>query len=73
MLKTSSFQVLINGEPGQIFRSSNGLRQGDPIAPYLFAIGMERLSAMLNINSDCSCITAPKTSSGVTVTHPLCR
>lgn len=35
-LEISSFQILINDELGQPFKSSSGLRQGNPLAPYLF-------------------------------------
>ncbi|XP_071939195.1 uncharacterized protein [Coffea arabica] len=42
------FSILVNGGLHGFFRSSLGLRQGDPISPSLFVIGIEVLSRALN-------------------------
>ena len=42
-----SYSMLVNGEPKGRFFPTRGLRQGDPISPYLFLLCVEGLSAML--------------------------
>ena len=44
----ASFSVLINGTHSGFFRNTRGLRQGNPLSPYLFILVMEAFNQLLS-------------------------
>jgi hypothetical protein len=50
-VETTSFSVCINGNLFGFFQGKCGVRQGDPLSPYLFIICMEYFSRLLKINT----------------------
>jgi hypothetical protein len=42
-----SYSVHLNGSPLDVFSPTRGLRQGDPLSPYLFLFCAESLSSLL--------------------------
>lgn len=49
---TPRFAVLLKGEATELFKSQKGIRQGDPISPFLFILVAEVLYLMLKKAAD---------------------
>ncbi|XP_042959546.1 uncharacterized protein LOC122294694 [Carya illinoinensis] len=47
-LNSITYSILVNGAPQQKFVPSRGIRQGDPMSPYIFIICAEALTSLLN-------------------------
>jgi hypothetical protein len=46
-ITSSSFSILINGSPFVLFSPTKGLRQRDPLSPFLFILGSEVFSRLM--------------------------
>ncbi|QHO04624.1 LINE-1 retrotransposable element ORF2 protein [Arachis hypogaea] len=47
-ISSARMRVLWNGEELEEFKPTRGIRQGDPISPYIFVLCIERLSQLIN-------------------------
>jgi hypothetical protein len=52
LVSTVSYRVRVNGELTDQIIPQRGLRQGDPLSPYLFLICDEAFSCLLNAAED---------------------
>jgi hypothetical protein len=51
-ISTVSYSILVNGEPHGFLKPSRGIRQGDPISPYLFLLCAEGLHYLISNAKD---------------------
>lgn len=48
-IRSVTYSILINGQTRRYFAPSRGLRQGDPLSPYIFLICVESLTSLINM------------------------
>ena len=61
-ITSSKLSMLVNGERIDSFSPSRGIRQGDPLSPYLFILYMEYLASLIEAENSCRNWTGVKTS-----------
>jgi len=70
-IRTVTYSILINGQPHGLITPTRGLRQGDPLSPYLFILCAEVLSSLLQHSSKEGLISGVSLSRGGTRIHHL--
>ncbi|KAA3475399.1 reverse transcriptase [Gossypium australe] len=71
-VSTVSYSVVFNGHIGENFQPTRGLRQGDPLSPFLFLICREGLSSLMRLAIQGNILRGVKASrSGPQVSHLL--
>ena len=63
-MSTISYQVMLNGSIGETFRPTRGLRQGDPLSPFLCLICGEGLSSLMKMATKEGILKGVKASRG---------
>jgi len=63
-----SYSILVNDKPTGLIRPTRGIRQSDPLSPYLFILCMEALSTTLLKES-----SQPKTGIGIKISTGMER
>jgi len=72
-LSTSKLVILINGSPSREFSLERGLRQGDPLSPFLFDIVIQGLTVLFDRASASGYFKGLQTAPGHYITHLQCR
>lgn len=68
-ISTPTFSVSVNGSVGGYFKSNKGLRQGDPLSPYLFVLAMEVFSSLLKTRFEAGYIHYHPKTSELSISH----
>nr|GEW77067.1 zinc finger, CCHC-type [Tanacetum cinerariifolium] len=69
ILNSSMASILVNGSPTKEFQFHRGLKQGDPLAPYLFIIIMESLHLSFSRVIEAGIFTGIKIDSSTTLSR----
>lgn len=59
ILSSASTSILLNGVPGKDFKCKRGVRQGDPLSPFLFVMAAGLLQSIINSAHDYGILSQP--------------
>ena len=65
-VSTTSFSILINRSPFEFIRSQRGVRQGDPLSPFLFVLAGMVLARLIERETLCNGIKGFKLARDLT-------
>nr|GFC42391.1 RNA-directed DNA polymerase, eukaryota [Tanacetum cinerariifolium] len=68
-LNSGKASVLVNGSPTSEFQFHRGLKQGDPLAPFLFILIMESLHRSFNRAVEAVIFTSLRIDDALTISH----
>lgn len=68
-ISTPSFAISVNGQSRGFFKSTRGLRQGDPLSPYLFVLVMQVFSRLLKSRYESGYIKYHPNTSEIQISH----
>ncbi|CAL5358449.1 unnamed protein product [Camellia sinensis] len=66
---SASISILVNGSPTSEFKPQRGLRQGDPLSPFLFNVVAEGLNILLERAKQLGLIKGAVVGSDLRITH----
>lgn len=68
-LSSSQASVLVNGTPSDEYPISKGVKQGDPLSPFLFILAMEGLNQVINNAKEKDLLTGTKLPNNIVLSH----
>eukprot|EP00253_Pinus_taeda_P009202 PITA_09202 len=60
LISSPNFSILVNGTPSKTFTASRGIRQGDPLSPFLFILAAEGLGRFIKKEREANIIKGLK-------------
>lgn len=69
LITTPRFSILLNGNPSTPFSSTRGIRQGDPLSPFIFLLMAEGLGRLIHHAASINTLRGLSLHDNQTITH----